>query len=219
MSNVSSKIEPASRDGDGSPNQHLLAKHCEEILDELAKAARKKIRGWPMAGGDEHDIAMSAMRTFVRRDKELKIADLHESKDLLHMLLWITARKVADKRRQQLRPKHGGGRLLGSDAMELNEGHLQKKPVGESRQKKRSQNRRPEPESEKDLPADPDLTQELNAECLRLLDLLDKDHRDVALLKLQGYSNDEIKQKLGWSKAWVERKLRSIRECWHSENI
>jgi DNA-directed RNA polymerase specialized sigma24 family protein len=200
-----------------SPNQNLLEEHCTEILDQLARAARKKIRGWPIGGGDEHDIALSAMRTFIRRDKELKIAELHESKDLLHMLLWITARKVADKRRQQLRPKYGGGRVLGSDAMELNDGRLQKKPAGESRRKRSAEKPIQSPESEPEHFVDTDLTSELNAECARLLDLLDGEHRAVALLKLQGYSNDEIKQKLGWSKAWVERKLRSIRECWGGE--
>src|SRR5438093_1414596 len=77
MSNMNAKAETAPHETGDSPNQNLLEKHCEEILDQLARAARKRIRGWPMAGGDEHDIALSAMRTFIRRDKKLKIAELH----------------------------------------------------------------------------------------------------------------------------------------------
>ena len=49
-------------------------------------------------------------------------------------------------------------------------------------------------------------------ECRRLLDRLgDNSLRDVAVWKMEGYSNDEIAGRLGCVSRTVERKLRARR--------
>ncbi len=51
--------------------------------------------------------------------------------------------------------------------------------------------------------------------CQRLLDLLATDElRQIAIWKLAGYTNDEIRLKLGCSVATIERTLAGIRETW-----
>ena len=47
--------------------------------------------------------------------------------------------------------------------------------------------------------------------------LADENTREVALLKLEGYENREIAQRLQISLSSVERKLRVIRQAWHEE--
>lgn len=52
-------------------------------------------------------------------------------------------------------------------------------------------------------------------ECQRLLDSLgDETLRNVALWKMEGYTNDEIAERLGCVTRTVERKLEMIRERW-----
>jgi DNA-binding CsgD family transcriptional regulator len=43
--------------------------------------------------------------------------------------------------------------------------------------------------------------------------------RDVAVWKMEGYTNEEIAGQLGRSVPTVERKLASIRKIWEREGI
>ena len=55
-------------------------------------------------------------------------------------------------------------------------------------------------------------------ECRRLLERLDSPElRSVALLKVEGYSNEEIAAQLGCGLRTVERRLRLIRSIWEQE--
>jgi DNA-directed RNA polymerase specialized sigma24 family protein len=55
-------------------------------------------------------------------------------------------------------------------------------------------------------------------ECRRLLDRLGSGElQEVALLKMEGYTNAEVAAKLGRSLATVERKLKLIRRTWDGE--
>ncbi len=60
--------------------------------------------------------------------------------------------------------------------------------------------------------------------CRELLDLLDKppqvaDLRKIAVLKLEGYSNEDIASRLKCSEATVRRKITEIRSRWSPENV
>ena len=85
--------------------------------------------------------------------------------------------------------------------------------------------RRPEPAAEPEdleelLSRDPEpaLAAEMADEYRRLLDGLgDPQLRAVALWKVEGYSNEEIAQKLGCVVRSVERKLQCIRTLWAEE--
>jgi len=55
-------------------------------------------------------------------------------------------------------------------------------------------------------------------ECRQLLERLDSPElRSVALLKVEGYGNEEIAARLGCGVRTVERRLRLIRSIWEQE--
>ena len=64
----------------------------------------------------------------------------------------------------------------------------------------------------------PDFAAQVAEEYGRLLELLgDETLRQVAVWKMEGYSNDEIADKLGCSRRTVARKLEAIRILWNNE--
>ncbi len=65
---------------------------------------------------------------------------------------------------------------------------------------------------------DPELAAEMSEAFDRLLGRLDDPHlRDIALWKVEGYTNGEIAARLGCAERSVERKLHRIRLLWGEE--
>lgn len=63
--------------------------------------------------------------------------------------------------------------------------------------------------------AEPDLAAIFTEECDRLFAALrDEELSQIALLRLEGYSNEEMAQQLGRSVRSIERKLNTIRAIW-----
>ncbi len=50
--------------------------------------------------------------------------------------------------------------------------------------------------------------------CEKVLSLLDDNSWQIALLRLEGYTNDEIALRMGLSPRTIERKLQLIRQTW-----
>lgn len=64
----------------------------------------------------------------------------------------------------------------------------------------------------------PEVADRMQSECERLLDLLnDENLRSLALLKLEGYTNEEIAVQLGCARRTVQRRLSLIQEIWSQE--
>ena len=65
---------------------------------------------------------------------------------------------------------------------------------------------------------DPEWAAQVAEECRRLLGRLgDTALQTLALLKMEGYTNDEVAAQLGCGLRTVERKLRLIRQVWAEE--
>jgi DNA-directed RNA polymerase specialized sigma24 family protein len=158
----------------------------------LVALARDRLRGLPRGGRDEEDLALSAFDSFCRRAEEGKFPRLKDSEDLWEVLRMIVLRKVCDLVQHEQRDKRDWRRtqpLDGEDA------HV---PIG------------PDP--------GPAEVAEAAEEMTRLLGLLpDKLMRDIALRKLEGYTNEEIKTLLDCSLKMVERRLPVIRKIWEKE--
>src|SRR5262249_30524229 len=109
-------------------------------------------------------------------------------------------RKAVDLARRESRLKRGGGLVQGEEALgatEDEDGALAQ-VVGN------------EPT--------PAFAAQVAEECTRLLDRLgDAELRKVTLWKMEGYTNDEIAERLGCVERTVERKLRVIRGLWEQE--
>jgi DNA-directed RNA polymerase specialized sigma24 family protein len=61
----------------------------------------------------------------------------------------------------------------------------------------------------------PDTTEEILKNCEHLLEKLDEEKlRRTAIMRLEGYSNQEISEELGCSVARTKQRLQRIRELW-----
>ena len=167
----------------------------EAYIGRLVGLARAKIRNAPRGAADEEDVALSAFDSFCRRAERGQFARLSDRDDLWQLLVVITERKAIDLWRREGRKSRGEGKVLSlSDQAGM--------PGTEA--------------------VDPSPTPEFAAQAAdefrRLLGLLSGDSlRDVALAKMEGYTNKQIAERLGCIEQTVERKLRSIRQIWTTE--
>jgi DNA-directed RNA polymerase specialized sigma24 family protein len=162
-------------------------------FEDLVRLARARLR----ATEDEGDVALSAFDSFLAGAARGRFPRLDDRQDLWRILATIAARKASDLARRGRRLKRGGGRVIEASALE-----------GGGR-------------GPGDLPAagpGPKLAALLADECRRRLDgLRDRTLRRVALLKMDGYSNEEIAARLGCGLRTVVRKLELIRKEWAAE--
>jgi DNA-directed RNA polymerase specialized sigma24 family protein len=175
----------------------------ERYFRRLVGLARKKLRAAPRRAADEEDVALSAFDSFCRGAEQDRFPKLHDRLDLWQLLVLLTARKAIDLAQHERRQKRGGGKVFDEAALP--------RPADSSA-----------PEAAFDLIEGPEPTPAFVAqvaeECRRLLERLDSPElRDVALLKVEGYSSEEIAARVGCGLRTVERRLRLIRSIWEQE--
>ena len=177
----------------------------EQYFTRLVLYARRKLERVPRRAVDEEDVALSAMYSFCRGMAAHRFDKVDDREDLWKLLVTITARKVCAHRRREHARKRGGGRVRGESAFErcqMGDEHARgiEAVLGE------------EPT--------PELAAMVAEDCRRLLDLLgDESLRRVALYRLEGYSTEEIAEKLECVRRTVERKLERIEAKWLSEAL
>jgi DNA-directed RNA polymerase specialized sigma24 family protein len=146
-------------------------------------------------------VALSAFNSFCQGAIEGKFPDLGDRGELWRLLVIITARKASDHLRRECCQRRGGGRIVGEAALNAvnpEAGRWLEQVVG----------REPTPT----------FVAQVVDECRRLLESLgDEGLRTVALLRMEGYSNDQIAERLGCGLRSVERKLERIRKRWLAE--
>jgi RNA polymerase sigma factor (sigma-70 family) len=187
----------AGDDPDGAAS-HLWHRY----FAELVRLARARLGSSPRAASDEEDVALSAFHSLCDGAAHGRFARLDDRDDLWRLLATITARKAINQARHQRRGKRGGGRLrdeaalLGPDASSGGGGLDQ---VAGS------------------VPT-PEFAAMMGEQCRRLIDALGDDStRQVALLRMEGYSGEEIADRLGCNRRTVTRKLELIRQKWQGE--
>jgi DNA-directed RNA polymerase specialized sigma24 family protein len=170
-------------------------------FDQLVRLAHVRLKAAPRGVADEEDVALSAFDSFYRGAVQGRFPRLGDRGDLWRLLVTITARKAADQFKKEHRQRRGGGRVVGEaalDAADPEAGRRLEQVVG----------REPTPA----------FAAQVVDECRRLLGSLgDEGLRTVALLRMEGYSNDQIAERLGCGLRSVERKLERIRKRWHAE--
>jgi DNA-directed RNA polymerase specialized sigma24 family protein len=128
-----------------------------------------------------------------------RFTQLEGRDELWRLLVTITVRKAIDHVQRHGRLRRGGGRVLGEADLGA---------AG-----------RDEPGHRLDWLASDEPTPELivllDEEYNRLFQLLpDTSHREVARLRLEGYTGEEIADRLGCNRRTVTRKLELIRRSW-----
>jgi DNA-directed RNA polymerase specialized sigma24 family protein len=182
--------------GDAEAAEALWGRYFERLVG-LARAKLASARS--KAVEDEEDAALSALVSLWDGAVDGRFEQLRDRDDLWRLLVVLTARKAQDQRRRQGRQKRGGGvafvGLAGGDGSR--DGTLME-VAGE------------EPS--------PEFAAMVAEEYARRIDELeDETLRQVASMRLEGYSNDEIAARLGCVTRTVERKLDLIRKVWSRE--
>src|SRR5262249_22211657 len=123
---------------------------------------------------------------------------LTDVSDLWRLLITITSRKVNARRRKHFAARRNGGKVRGESAFD-----------------------RPGESGTVGIAAaaceapTPAFLAEVSEQCQALLDRLgDPTLRDIACWKLEGYTSEEIAERIGRNVRTVERKLSLIRDCW-----
>jgi DNA-directed RNA polymerase specialized sigma24 family protein len=182
-------------------DQAAFQKLWERYFQRLVGLARKKLHGQPRRMADEEDVALSAFDSFCRGAEEGRLPQVLDRDNLWRLLVLITVRKVVDLVNYHGRQKRAG--LLGESALDERPGWPEDGPVME-------QVLGPKPT--------PEFAAQVAEEYQRLLARLDDDLlRAVAQWKMEGYTTEEIADRLGCAPRTVERKLRVIRTVWSSE--
>ena len=185
--------------GDAAAAQPLW----DRYFAQLVRLARAKLRATSgaAAGGDEEDAALSAFDSFCTGVARGQFPQLSGRDDLWRLLVVITARKVWAQRQRQRRQKRGGGRVFVE--ADLNPFWAD----DESATAGLEQIIGPEPT--------PEFAAMVAEQYRRLLDRLGEDSlRQVALWRMEGYTNDEIADRLGCARRTVARRLDLIRKTW-----
>jgi DNA-directed RNA polymerase specialized sigma24 family protein len=172
--------------------------HWERYFARMVGLAREKVRAGHR-GSDEEDAALSAFDSFCAGAARGRFPALADRDDLWRLLALITARKVCAHARRGQRLKRGGG--LVRNASDL--------PGGE------------DPEADDVLARavgsgpTPEAAAVMAEEYRRLLDALDDETlKNVAVWRMEGYTEDAIAARLGCARRTVARQLALIRTIW-----
>ncbi len=169
----------------------------QRYFDQMVRLARTQMQAGRRRVADEEDVAVSVFESFCRAAKKGRFPDLADRDTLWRLLVKMTSRKVIDRRRHDGRLRRGGGQVAGESAMPgaIDEDNPQVLAAVIGRE------------------PTPEFIAIMTEQFDRLIDCLeDPQLQELAIGKMEGYSNDEMAEKLGCSLRTVERRLRLIRE-------
>lgn len=179
------------RDGDDSALHELWKRYWTRIRG----LAKRQLGGARLRSADEEDAALAAFSDFCLGVREDRFSELDDREDLWQILALLTRRKAISLYRKSRRAELGESVLsAGSESEGPGIGNV---ASGET----------PDPAS---------WIQAMD-EFRRLMMLLPDDQtRQIAQLRLEGWSNLEISDKAGCALRTVERRIGQIRELWSS---
>src|SRR5262245_36193155 len=168
--------------GDRQAAEYLWRRY----FHRLVRLARRKLRDAPRLPADEEDVALSAFDSFCRRTEKGQFPDLADREGLWALLLTITARKALHLLRDQQRKKRGGPGARPAEDAAWKE-VLSREPS-------------------------PDVAAEMADAYRRLLDCLpNPELRSLAVLKMAGYSVEELAQQFDCAARSGKPHARAIR--------
>ncbi len=168
----------------------------------LVREARQRLGSLPRRMEDEEDVAVSVFRRLCQGAGAGQFAEHRDRSDLWRLLVCITRTKVTDQVRRATRQKRGGGQVRGDSVWVGADGDISSYGLAQVAGKEPT----------------PSMLVSLGEQHSRLLGLLRDDSlREIALLRMEGHSNEQIAEKVGMSLRSVERKLDLIRKRWRTE--
>jgi DNA-directed RNA polymerase specialized sigma24 family protein len=184
-------------EGDGEAAANLY----EHYFEQIANLARRRMSPAYRRVADEEDVALSVLQNLFEGITNGRYPELSSRENLWRLLVVMTARKAINIVEKQRAQKRGGGAVRGESILQGPDAGM---TPGFDRFEGQS--------------ATPDFVVELEEESKRQFARLgDETLKQVAILKMEGYTNDEIAAKLETTTRTVERKLQRIREIWSDE--
>jgi RNA polymerase sigma factor (sigma-70 family) len=170
----------------------------QRYYDRLVGLARRKLRDLRQHEAAE-DVALGAFDSFCRSAQHGRFPKLTDRDSLWRLLVIITARKAAHHRRDARRLKRGtqnaGSGLAGQDREATLEQIVSREPT-------------------------PEFAAEAADQCRHLLRrLAAPELQSIALWRMEGYTVEEIAQKLSCDARTVKRRLDLIRRLWEEELV
>ena len=174
----------------------------ERYYRQLVALARRKLRSSRRRAADEEDVVQSAFHSFFRGVAGGRFPQLNDRDNLWRLLVVITARKALDQLARERARRRGGCAVPGELRISPRE------PGWDEAALEQVVGEEPTPE----------FAAQVAEEYRRLLDRLgDETLRQVAVWKMEGYTNDEIAGRLDCSRRTVTLKLGAIRVIWNGE--
>ncbi len=169
-------------------SEEAAAKLWDLYFHRLVLLARKQLGQTPRAEYDEEDVALSAFKSIFACVRRKGVSDDMDREALWRFMATITLRKVYDfiayRQRKKRNPlANSGGSRIDLDHPEVIQSLISQQPT-------------------------PDLIAEFDDSFQEMLDsLIRPDLRQLVVLKLQGYTNQEIASELDRGLSTIERKL------------
>lgn len=155
---------------------------------------------------DEEDVALSAFKSFCIGAGNGAFGEVKGRDELWKLLFCIAGRKASGYVRHQTRQKRGGGQVAGESIF-----NREGQATGVSESTSAGINQFAD-----DAPSPVSMAQ-FASDCQVLFDMLDDEKlQAIAMLRIEGYSVDEIADRIGCAKRSVERRLNLIRQIWKS---
>ena len=171
-----------------------------QVYDRLARLARRRLIDRPLGWADEEDVALSAFHSFCTRAAEGKFPQLANRDDLWKILVTITYRKCGKYLEHERAQKRGGGTRRDWATF----GDIDRASGGI--------------QDPRDESSPPDVAALVADQCRHLLDILGDDTlRQVAVWKMEGFTDKEVATKLDCVVRTVERKVERIRLIWSKQ--
>ena len=180
-------------------DEQAAQKIWERFHHQLVALANRKLKSSPRKAMDEEDVVQKAFADFFIQVKQSRFPRLDDRNDLWQILAMLVDRRAKDQIKSQHTQKAGGGRTRTESVFFTHDDPVGQKGIGQI----------------EDLLPTPELALQM-IEVLeeRLATLRNNMHRQIALLKMQGYNNREIAELLNSSERTIERGLQSIRKKW-----
>jgi DNA-directed RNA polymerase specialized sigma24 family protein len=188
-----------------SGDHDAVQKLWERYFSQLVRLARARLvtlrkRG---AEADEEDAALSAFDSFCNGAARGRFPQLKDRDGLWRLLVIITSRKVSDQVVRHGRKKRGAGQVISEAALI---GSASAPGVGLDGMVGHGPT--------------PEFAAMMAEEFRNLLDVLGDDTiRRIAIWRLEGYTKDEIAQRLDCSPRTVAYKLEFIRKTWLTREV
>lgn len=179
-------------------DEEAAQKVWERFVADLIRLAAKKFQK-PGRVADEEDVVQQAFAQFFKQVQDGRFSKLNDRNDLWQVLCMLVDRRGVDQMRRNNADVRGGGNVRGHSAM-IRPGHSEGPGFA-------------------GLPNEMEPTPELAKEIseafrVRMNGLENPEYQQVALMKMEGYTNQEIAERMKSTTRTVERRLSQIRKRW-----